>query len=83
MRKLRLSKEECEIESDLLKGEYVDIDKSEFKKIADSIAARKKDAVLNIRINSEDLKRLKKKAEQLDVKYQTFVSEILHRVAQS
>jgi predicted DNA binding CopG/RHH family protein len=83
MRKLRLSKEEREIESDLLKGEYVDIDKTEFKQIAETIASRKKDAVLNIRINSEDLKRLKKKAQHLDVKYQTFVSELLHRIAQS
>jgi predicted DNA binding CopG/RHH family protein len=83
MRKIKLSKEERKIESDLLKGEYLEIDKTEFKQIADSIATRKKDAVLNIRINSEDLKRLKKKAQHLDVKYHTFVSELLHRIAQS
>ncbi len=83
MRKIKLSKQEKEIEEDLLKGEFVDIDKSEFKQIADAIASRKKDAVLNIRINSEDLKRLKKKAQHLDVRYQTFVAELLHRIAQS
>lgn len=49
--------------------------------ISDYIAKRKKDAVLNIRINSEDLKRIKQKAKKMGVKYQTFISEILHRIA--
>ncbi|MDI6783659.1 MAG: antitoxin [bacterium] len=83
MRKIKLNKQEKEIEEALLKGEYVDIDKNEFKQIADTIASRKKDSVLNIRINSEDLKRLKKKAQHFDIRYQTFISELLHRIAQS
>jgi predicted DNA binding CopG/RHH family protein len=45
------------------------------------IARRKKDAVLNVRINSDDLEGIKQKARKLGVKYQTFVSEILHKVA--
>ena len=83
MRRFKLNKQEKEIESALLKGEYIDIDKAEFKRIADTIASRKKDAVLNIRINSEDLKRIKKKAQHYDIRYQTFISELLHRIAQS
>ncbi|HAH21886.1 MAG: hypothetical protein A2Y00_04425 [Omnitrophica WOR_2 bacterium GWF2_43_52] len=83
MRKLKLSKQEKEMEEALLKGEYVDIDRNEFKQIADTIASRKKNSVLNIRVNSEDLKLLKKKAQHFDIRYQTFISELLHRIAQS
>ena len=81
MRKVKLTKNEKETENALMQGEYIDIDKNEFKSIAQAIVSRKKDTVLNIRMNKEDLKLLKKKAQQLGIKYQTFISELLHRVA--
>ena len=81
MRKVKLTQNEKEIEKALLQGEYVDIDTTEFKDIANAIASRKKDSVLNIRVNSEDLKLIKKRAQQFGIKYQTFISELLHRVA--
>lgn len=83
MRKIKLTKQEKEIEDALLKGEYVNIDKSEFKHVAEAIASRKKDSVLNIRINGDDLKLLKKKAGRFGIRYQTFISELLHRIAHS
>jgi len=52
-------------------------------KIAKAIEQRKKDAVLNIRINSKDLALIKNKAKKHGVKYQTFISEFLHRIAHS
>lgn len=83
MKKLRLTKQETAIEKALVNGEYFKIDSGDFKRIAGAIAARKKDAVLNIRLNSSDLKHIKQKASHLGIKYQSFVSEILHYVAQS
>jgi predicted DNA binding CopG/RHH family protein len=83
MRKIKLTKQEKEIENALLQGEYIDIDKNKFKEIAESIASRKKDSVLNIRINSKDLGLLRKKARQFGIRYQTFISELLHRIAHS
>mgnify|MGYP001557839150 CR=1 FL=1 len=83
MRKLKLTKQENEIEKALVSGEYLKVDPQEFQQIAQAIAQRKKDAVLNIRMNSEDLKNIKQKANQLGVKYQTFISELLHQVAHS
>ena len=83
MRRVKPNKQEKEIETALLKGEYIDIDQAELKRIADTIASRKKDAVLNIRINGEDLRRLKKKAQHYDIRYQTFIAELLHQIAQS
>lgn len=81
MREIKLSKNEREIENALLKGEYIDINNNEFRNIANAIASRKKDSVLNIRINSDDLKRIKHKAHNFGIKYQTFISELLHRIA--
>jgi predicted DNA binding CopG/RHH family protein len=83
MRKIKLTKNEKEIENALIQGEYIDIDEKEFRNIAHSIATRKKDSVLNLRINSEDLKLLKKKAQRFGIRYQTFISELLHRIAHS
>ncbi len=83
MRNVKLTRKEAAIESALLKGELADVDSAEFQAIAQTLAVRRKDAVLNIRINSADLRRIKLKAQQLGVKYQTFVSEILHKVAQA
>jgi predicted DNA binding CopG/RHH family protein len=81
MRKVKLTKSEKEIEEVLMQGEYIDIDKDEFKNIAQAIASRKKDSVLNLRVNGEDLKLIKKKAQQFGIRYQTFISELLHRIA--
>jgi len=49
--------------------------------IAQAVARRRKEAVLYIRINKQDLENLKKKARRYDVPYQSFISEILHRFA--
>jgi predicted DNA binding CopG/RHH family protein len=83
MRAMKLTKQERAIEEALLRGEYVSVDKKEFLEIKRALDARKKDAVLNIRIRKYDLDSLKKKAAQLGIRYQTFISEILHRVAQA
>jgi len=83
MRKIRLTRQEKAIEESLLKGEYQKVDKNEFVAIADAVAARKKDAVLNIRVNSHDLASIKQKAQRLGIKYQTFISEVIHKIAQA
>ena len=83
MRKIHLTRQEKAIESSLLEGEYVNVGKGEFEMIAQAIANRKKDAVLNIRVNSQDLKNIRQKAKRLGIRYQTFISELLHRIAQA
>lgn len=83
MRKIKLTKQERTIEGSLLKGEYVSVSKEKFAEIVAALEARKKDAVLNIRVNSYDLEHIKQKARKLGIKYQTFISEILHKVAQA
>ena len=83
MREAKLTRGEREIEQALLKGEYVSVGKAELEDIAEAIAHRRKDTVLNIRVNSGDLKTIKAKARRHGIKYQTFIAELLHRVAHS
>ena len=81
MRRIKLTRQEKAIEDALVKGEYVDAGKEEFQRIAAILEARKKDAILHIRVNSHDLNSIKAKAKKLGIKYQTFISEVLHRIA--
>lgn len=81
MKRVKLTRQEKEIEEALVKGEYVDVDKLNLAQVAQAVAHRKKDAVLNIRVNHEDLEVLKQKAHRLGVRYQSFLSELIHRLA--
>ena len=70
-----------EVEQALLEGKYVDVSKANFEEMAQAIARRRKDAVISIRVNSQDLRQIKGKAKRLGIRYQTLISEVLHRVA--
>lgn len=82
-KKIQLTREEKRIEEDSINGKYIDLAPDEFNQIAEAITARKKDTVLNIRVNSQDLESIKQKAKQYGIKYQTFIAELIHRVAHS
>ena len=81
MARLNVTTQDKSLEDSLATGEILSVNPDEFHRIAQSIAERKKDAVVNVRINSLDLQSLKEKARKMGVKYQTFISELLHRVA--
>ena len=82
MKKIKLTKEEKKIEDSLMKGEYKPITGKRLQDIAKAIAARKKDVTMTIRLNSQDVKKIKLRARKLGIRYQTFISEVLHEVAQ-
>ena len=69
MKKMKLSQKEKAIEKALIRGEYRFTSQEEFQNVAEAIERRKKDAVLNIRINSQDLRGLKEKARHFGVPY--------------
>ena len=83
IKRIKLTPYEKRIEAAFERGEYRSVSKAEFNQIARAIAQRRKDAVLNIRINKYDLQSLKQKAKKHGIKYQTFIAEVLHRVAHS
>ncbi|MBF0215997.1 MAG: hypothetical protein HQL30_03270 [Candidatus Omnitrophica bacterium] len=81
MKKIKLTKEEKAIENALMRGEYVKVSGKELREVEQALLARKKDKVMTIRVNSGDIRKIKEKAAKLGVGYQTFISEIVHKVA--
>lgn len=81
MKKIKLTRSEQAIERAIERGEYRPASREEFNEIAAALARRKKDAVLNIRVNSQDLEIIKKRAKKMGIPYQTFVSELIHQYA--
>jgi len=81
MRRTNLTRQEQRFEDEIEKGEWTPVNKKEFEEIAQAIARKRKDAVLNVRVNKQDLDSIKDKARKLGVRYQTFIGEILHKVA--
>ena len=82
MKKLKLTKEEKGVENALLSGEYKPLKGKELKNIEKTLKARKKDITMTIRVNSEDIEKIKSKAKEKGIKYQSYISEIIHQVAQ-
>ncbi|MCX5790536.1 MAG: antitoxin [Elusimicrobia bacterium] len=80
-KKIKLTLSEQAFERAAARGEFRPASQEEFDRIAEAIARRKKDAVLNIRVNSEDLEIIKQKARKMGIPYQTFVSELIHQYA--
>ncbi len=80
MKKIKLTKTEQWIEDHA--EEFIPANRKELAMIKQAIEHRRKDAVLNIRVNSFDLEHIKQRARRAGIKYQTFISEILHKVAQ-
>ena len=78
---MKLDAEEKEIMDAIERNEYVPVGGKELRAVADSIAARKKNMSLTIRVNSQDITRIKKFSQGRGIPYQTYLSEIIHRVA--
>lgn len=78
---LKLTKEEKEILESLNKDEWVsefdNVTKEKYREAAAHTLTKGKR--INIRMNSRDLKRLKVKAAQEGMQYQTLISSILHK----
>ncbi len=81
MRRIKLDAEEKEIISAIERDECMPVTGKELREVADAIAARKKDTMLTIRVNSGDIQKIKKLAQTKDIPYQSYLSEIIHRVA--
>lgn len=81
VRKIKLTKEEQWYEDHM--EEFVPITGPEYEEIVAALERKKKEMVLNMRINGDDLKAIKQKAHKAGIKYQTLISEILHRVAKA
>jgi len=76
-RKIKLDPFEKEIESHI--DEFVPITGEKRRSIEAILERSRKTKNINIRISEPDLTRLKKKAEEEGVPYQTLISSVLHK----
>ena len=75
-----LTEEEKEILRDFEAGEFVSVPEEERKQIEDAIKkSMTKKKSINIRINEQVLHKLKVKALEQGLPYQTLISSILHQ----
>ncbi|MCK4462968.1 MAG: antitoxin [Candidatus Omnitrophica bacterium] len=81
MKKIKLTKEEKRVERGLLAGNYRKVTGKLLGEVSKALANRKKDYIMTIRVSSDDIRKIKQKAQRLGVRYQTFISEILHQIA--
>jgi len=82
VKKVKRAKEEREIEKAPVNGKSQPLRDKELKKIESALKARRKDITMTIRVNSEDIEKIRNKAKKMGVKYQSYISEIIHQVAQ-
>lgn len=78
MNRFKLNREEKQIEAELMRGEWKSVDPERFRRISEAIARARKDAVISLRLNSQDLAAFKKKAKAAGVPYQSLIAEIIH-----
>jgi predicted DNA binding CopG/RHH family protein len=76
-RKIKLDSFEKEIESHI--DEFVPITGEKRRSIEAILERSRKTKNINIRISEPDLTRLKKKAEEEGMPYQTLISSVLHK----
>jgi predicted DNA binding CopG/RHH family protein len=76
-RKIKLDPFEKEIESHI--DEFVPITGEKRRSIETILQRSRKTKNINIRISEPDLIRLKKKAEEEGMPYQTLISSVLHK----
>lgn len=81
MRSIKLDAAEKEILKAIERDEFIPVSGKELRAVADAVAARKKDMTLTIRVNSKDINRIKKLAHAKGIPYQSYLSEVIHRVA--
>ena len=83
MKRQYLDAEEKEIMEAIEQDEFVPVTGAQLRHVADAIAARKKDMTLTIRVNRNDINRIKKMAQKRRIPYQSYISAVIHRIAQT
>ncbi len=81
MRRAKLDKEEKSIMKAIEQNEFLPVHGKELRAVADAVAARKRDMTLTIRVNRKDINLIKKMAQTKGIPYQSYLSEVIHRVA--
>lgn len=86
LKDLRLDKEELSVEEALLIGEYLSVknqdnSKKIFEEAAKAYRELQKTKRITLRVNNEDLLRVKAKAKKSGLPYQRLISVLIHQYA--
>lgn len=80
-----LSKDEQKIESEIENGDWNSVIKNEkirvFSEMTEASNRRNKDSRVNLRLNADDVLKIREKAEREGIPYQTLIASILHKYA--
>lgn len=79
MKKIKLTKEEKEIERDIEAGLYVPASPENRKRMEQALAKARKESAISLRMSEQDLWEIKNMAADEGLPYQTFISSILHK----
>jgi len=74
---MKLDKFEQEIESNI--SDYKSVSDKKRDRITNIIKKAKEKKSVNLRVNSQDLDLLKRRAEEEGIPYQTLISSVLHK----
>jgi predicted DNA binding CopG/RHH family protein len=86
MKKIKLDNQEIKLEKALEKGDFIkasgsNITKNLFKEAAENYQELQKSKRITIRVNQEDLIKVKVKAKKNNMPYQTLLNSLIHQFA--
>ncbi|MBI2385848.1 MAG: hypothetical protein HYV14_07530 [Elusimicrobia bacterium] len=81
MKPVKLSKYERQLEREIERGEWKPVSREEFDSFVALLKRARKDVAISLRLNSNDLARIKDKAKAQGVPYQRLISELIHHYA--
>ena len=81
----KLSTEEKRLEAEIERGEWTSVPSKELRKLGSEMVeaarAQSKEARVNLRLNHEDVEKIRQKAKQEGIPYQTLIGSVLHKYA--
>ena len=81
----KLTADERKIESEIERGEWKPISKSEAgqlrNELIEAARGRNKEARVNLRLNPDDVEKIREKADREGIPYQTLIASVLHKYA--
>jgi predicted DNA binding CopG/RHH family protein len=81
----KINKDEQKFESEIENGEWTPVSKKEASRLksemTEATQGRNKDARVNLRLNPEDVNKIREKAELEGIPYQTLIASVLHKYA--
>ena len=79
-----LTPEEQKLEAEIERGEWKPVPREEFQALASDIeeyTQKRKEARVNLRLNSEDVAKIRAKALREGIPYQTLIASVIHKYA--